>query len=202
MIDPLPRELNLANLKFVTSKISNLEYCVFFGTLLGFQREGNIIEGDDDIDIYVNSIHREEILNAFIGSELQIDTGIQPNLSPYFLQGTRIIDGMKTFVDFYFYHEDKTAGHVIERWNFAGKWKNPKNAIHIPREIFYPITATTMQGINIKTPHDPAAICEFLYGDSWMTPMKKKSQYKTKIINNRPKLMVVNNRKKLFSWRN
>ena len=192
MIVPVARELNLANLEYVASKISSLEYSIFFGTLLGFQREGNIIEGDDDIDIYVNSIHREELLNAFDGSELTIDTSLRPNFSPHLLQGSRVIDGIKTFVDFYFYQDDQKAGHLVERWNFTGKWKRPENAMHIPRDIFYPIITATMQGIDIKTPHDPVAICEFLYGDRWMTPMKKRLQYRTRIINHCPKLILVN----------
>ena len=47
-------EENFLNLKFFSKIISKIEHFVFFGTLLGLVRDGNLIEGDDDIDFYVN----------------------------------------------------------------------------------------------------------------------------------------------------
>ena len=55
MITPIPIELNLNNLRSVFALISHLEAFIFFGTLLGYQRESNILPFDDDIDIYVNA---------------------------------------------------------------------------------------------------------------------------------------------------
>ena len=44
------------NLLHISKLINEFEYFVFFGTLLGLVRENNIIQGDDDIDFYVNII--------------------------------------------------------------------------------------------------------------------------------------------------
>ena len=50
--DDVPRERNLSNLKIVTQVLNQIdvEYFVRFGTLLGYIREQQIIENDDDID--------------------------------------------------------------------------------------------------------------------------------------------------------
>ena len=53
-------EENFSNLIFITNIISELEYFIFFGTLLGMVRENNLIENDDDIDIYVNLKERDQ----------------------------------------------------------------------------------------------------------------------------------------------
>lgn len=60
MIKPVPKELNLENLRYVSERIASFECAIFFGTILGYQREGNVIEDDDDIDIYVHIRHRDE----------------------------------------------------------------------------------------------------------------------------------------------
>ena len=52
-------EENFLNLKFFSKIISKIEHFVFFGTLLGLVRDGNLIENDDDIDFYVNIKERE-----------------------------------------------------------------------------------------------------------------------------------------------
>ena len=49
---PVNVKENFSNLIFITKIIKNLEYFVFFGTLLGLVRDNNLIKNDDDIDIY------------------------------------------------------------------------------------------------------------------------------------------------------
>jgi len=187
----ISRDLNLNNLKFVAERLAGIEYSIFFGTLLGFQREANIIEHDDDIDIYVNSLHREEILDIFSGSELVIKPELPRNSSPCFLQGVRIFEQTRTFVDFYFYEENKEHDYIIERWNFSGRWNNPNNTMHVPKDYFYPIQAANMQGIDLKVPAAPNELCAFLYGDRWEEPMSKGSQYRMGMRNNRPKMILI-----------
>lgn len=190
MIDPVERKHNLNNLRYVSERISELEHFIFFGTLLGYQREDNVIEGDDDIDIYVDAIHRDEIEKIFENSELVIDSNIRRNKSRHFLQGHRIIDEVSTYVDFYFYDGVSQADYVIEKWNFLGRVNQSKNAIHVPKDILFPITKSDMQGISINIPQNPEACCAFLYGESWRTPMRKRAQYGMQIIEHKPVLVV------------
>ena len=47
-------ETNQENLSYFCKILEGIEYFVFFGTMLGLERDGGVIEGDDDIDFYVN----------------------------------------------------------------------------------------------------------------------------------------------------
>ena len=51
MDTPIDRKYNAQNLKEVLPLLEGMEYFVFYGTLLGLVREGDILEKDDDIDI-------------------------------------------------------------------------------------------------------------------------------------------------------
>ncbi|MDA7714540.1 LicD family protein, partial [Candidatus Pelagibacter sp.] len=45
---------NLENLLEISHKIKNIEYFIFYGTLLGITRDNSIIKGDDDVDFMVS----------------------------------------------------------------------------------------------------------------------------------------------------
>ena len=51
MDTPIDRKYNAQNLKEVLPLLEGMEYFVFYGTLLGLVREGDILEKDDDIDL-------------------------------------------------------------------------------------------------------------------------------------------------------
>ena len=104
MLSPISREKNLENLKYISNRLRDVSWFVFFGTLLGYTRENNILENDDDIDIYVDIRFREKIIDLFTNSDLNFDLSKKPNLGPYFLQGTRVLENEITYVDFYFYY--------------------------------------------------------------------------------------------------
>ena len=56
----------------------NIEYFMFYGSLLGIVREGNILEMDDDIDICVNLKHREQLYAIIEKHFDKIDTKEHP----------------------------------------------------------------------------------------------------------------------------
>ena len=45
---------NFDNLLKVSYSIKNIEYFIFYGTLLGITRDDSIIKGDDDVDFMVS----------------------------------------------------------------------------------------------------------------------------------------------------
>ena len=49
-------EENENNLLFIIKILKDIEYFIFFGTLLGVVRDNSLIDGDDDVDLYVNII--------------------------------------------------------------------------------------------------------------------------------------------------
>ena len=81
MFKPIAIEKNLNNLKYVAERLSRVEWFIFFGTLLGYTRENNIIKNDDDIDIYVDLRFRDNIIEIFKNTELNFDVSKVPNLS-------------------------------------------------------------------------------------------------------------------------
>ena len=180
---------NTQNLKDISALISGLEHFIFFGTLLGYERERGIIEGDDDIDIYVCASEKKQLVELISSSNFHIDMRLRCNKSPHFLQARRTLDGIETFVDFYFYENEKHLSYILERWNFRGKWKSNENALHIPKNLIFPLSKKPFEDFEVKLPADPAGCCEYLYGPTWKTPQKKNSEYRIVVKDNVPKLV-------------
>jgi hypothetical protein len=186
------RELNLKNLMLLSSRMSEVEYFIFFGTLLGYLREGNLIKEDDDIDFYVNIRDQDKIINILESLDFNINIG-----TTYFVQAARIIEGINTFVDFYFYENHPESDHLIERWNFLFSPNDAEKHLHIPKKIIFPIKQGEIRNIEINIPYNVDACCRYLYGDHYKTPLKKEDQYKIKIVNNKPITILNNNTPKI-----
>ena len=77
---------------------------VFYGTLLGIERDKNIIKGDDDIDILVDHNHKKQIIELLNQQDEFTQNTKNAN---NFLQLCKVHEGTNTFVDIYFYINDK-----------------------------------------------------------------------------------------------
>ena len=64
-------EENEDNLFYFSKLFKNVEYFIFFGTLLGITREKGIIDGDDDIDFYVNLKDRSKLIDNFKNNNIR-----------------------------------------------------------------------------------------------------------------------------------
>ena len=184
-----PVEMNLDNLRLVSEHLKDVPHFLFFGTLLGYVREGSIIEGDDDIDIYVDRKWRQDIAQRLNGSGMKVRRRQEKFQTEFFAQAVRRIDDVQTYADFYCYENDPAQDYVIDHWNFRGHYKDPETAMHVPKSLLFPLQPAEMQGIKVTVPADPEGCCEFLYGKDWRTPMAKGTEYTTKIVANRPKLV-------------
>ena len=182
----IPRHLNRDNLIRISAILVDVEHFLFFGGLLGFVRDGDMIEGDDDIDIYVNLKDREKILSLLKSTDFEIDLGSWPNDTPYFLQATKYVDGVETLIEFYFYEEKTNSQFVLERWNFVGSVNKVNTHLLIPKDILFPIKKAAFFDTNISLLANPEMVCEYLYGSKWRSPLSKGEQYYTLIVNNRP----------------
>ncbi len=190
MIKSVPKENNRANLIYVADKLKEIDYFVFFGTLLGLERVGDIISHDDDVDFFVNINDRDCLINILKDSELTFNWGLSRNNTPYFLQGYRMFGEEKTFVDFYFYETNEVDSFIRQRWNFSGLWKRKYNNMHIPKNIIFPIQQKQYFDQSINMPARPSACCEYLYGPTWEIPLLKKVQYKILMLNNKPMILI------------
>ena len=187
----VPREYNRKNLIDFSRHLDGIEWFVFFGTLLGVVREGDIIENDDDIDLYVNKKDRNKIINQLSSSDFEINLTSWPNNTDCFLQFTRTIESVKTHIDIYLYENKDMEDYIVDKWNFIGSPFNSQNHLHIPKKLVFPITTVDFFGQPIFVPALDKDICVFLYGDSWNIKLSKEKQYITKIINNLPQQVLL-----------
>ena len=187
---PVSRETNEENLLYFTNLLSGCEHFVFFGTLLGLVRDNRLIDGDDDVDIYVNSAERDNIIDIFKKNKIKFNLDDPPNNTPHILQIKRLVNGEVGLIDFYFYNAGKDPNNIWETWNFSGTYKNPNSAIKISRNLIFPIEPIFFKGAEIFLPAKAKDICVFLYGKNWDKPLAKDREYITKIINNKPRVFV------------
>tara|TARA_Y100000389_G_scaffold185854_1_gene205642 strand:+ start:2718 stop:3371 length:654 start_codon:yes stop_codon:yes gene_type:complete len=185
MLHPVPQHLNSLNLVEISQALANVEHFIFFGTLLGIARDGDIILNDDDIDIYVDINLKKDLIQALTEYGFNVDDKIWPNLSNYFLQLQIERENILTYVDFYFF-EQPHPNFIIDKWNFSGDIDNPYNAMHVPKNLIFPLKKYIYKNNEISIPAYPEQLCSFLYGRGWKIPLKKGKQYFTLIIKNRP----------------
>jgi hypothetical protein len=184
------RDDNRANLVAISQLFHDIDHFVFFGTLLGITREKDLIEGDDDIDILAPIEHRKLIIqkiNNIDGFKINFDKDC--NKSDYFLQIESSVNNRNSLIDFYFYENNPDVDFIVDRWNFLGKHKNPEFALHIPKKFIFPIVREKIFGTQIKLPACRELLCEWLYGETWLTPREKNISYVIRVINNRPILV-------------
>ena len=75
----------------------NIPVNIFYGTLLGYVRENNFIDNDDDIDIILPIYYREKVLKLISDKKLQINV-----INEYFIQ---IVTNNIGPFDIYFYKD-------------------------------------------------------------------------------------------------
>ncbi len=171
----VPRQALEANLKAAAQALSGVTWFAFFGTLLGLEREGHLIQGDDDVDIYVDIRHRDEALDALSNNGFEMTE----NCDPDFAQFGREFDGHDTLLDLYFYED---AGEVItEKWNFKGPARRPEHMLKVPKSLLFPVAWRNFEGVPIALPADADGTCAWLYGPEWRTPRQKNVGYKVDI---------------------
>ena len=187
MFKPVPQHLNSQNLIEISAALSGIEHFIFFGTLLGIARDGDIIPNDDDIDIYVDMNFRLEAISALSKNGFNILEGDHPNNSNYFLQLIIERENILTYVDFYFF-DSSDKNYIIDKWNFIGKINSSAHEMHVPKDLIFPIKSYDYMNNKISIPANMKELCLFLYGKKWSEPLKKGRQYSTVILNHKPKI--------------
>ena len=65
MFVSIPSKYNLKNIERISPNLKDVKHFLFYGSLLGYKRHNNVIEGDDDIDILVD-MNQAYINSTFI----------------------------------------------------------------------------------------------------------------------------------------
>jgi len=194
----LPLDNNIYSLKLFSELLikKNIEHCIFFGSLLGVTRDNALIEGDDDVDFYVNLKEREKVIAILDDLSVQIDFSKKPNNSSYFIQADFEHRNKRLRVDFYFYESDIDDNYIYERWNFEAKPKYEQFMLKIPKVFIYPLNKIESNYGCIYMPAHPELICEYLYGSRWKTPLKKNQEYQVRVMGGKPYMFYINHEQK------
>lgn len=185
----------------------HVDYCVAWGTHLGYVRGQDIIEGDMDIDFYVNVQNYNHVLDIFEANEFGILFNNNVNNLPewpeeavmgyggalhskWYLCGWKDYDDQRSMVDIYFYEEHDD--YLREYWNRGefgwrgGAWEPfmtkewliaNKRVLHLPKNIFLPFKNGNMCGCKVKVPNDSIEVVKFYYGERYKEEMEEFSDY-------------------------
>ena len=197
------QKTNLENLLLICSELKNFKPFIYFGTLLGITREGNVLKNDDDIDLCINYKFKKDVLKKVTRIlEFKINKKV---CNKYFIQLIRKKGKIKTFVDLYFFINHKNENFIEEKHNFFASIHLKTHSIHIPKKYIFPLKKNK-NFKNMFIPKNSKALCKFFYGETWKKPLKKNSEYRFEIINHKPKLIkrsivggLTRNVKNLFS---
>jgi len=173
-------------LDYLSKILQNIEYFVFFGTLLGLTREGKPIEGDDDIDCYVNISHQSNLIKTLAKNGIKINRNTPWNQTEHFFQVFVQTDIEIIAVDFYFYDSQMDEDYIWEKWNFHGSPSEHKTWMKTPKPFIFPIQLEKFGDQTIPVPNKKKLSCEWLYGSTWKSPKKKKLEYQIKVFSGRP----------------
>lgn len=181
---------NRDNLITISKLLEDIDYFIFFGTLLGLTRGQDLIEGDDDIDIFVPIENRNLIIHKITSIEaFEINFDKSCNKFEHFMQVDSSVNNRHSLIDFYFFENKPDVDFIVDRWNFLGKCHIEECALHIPKKFIFPIINEEFFGEKIKLPSCKELLCEWLYGETWRTPRKKHVGYEIRIIRNQPMLI-------------
>ena len=177
------QKLNLQNLLDVSKILQNVEHFVFYGTLLGLIREQKIIRGDDDVDFMTNLKNKKIVLKKMrINKSFKINKKVS---NKYFTQFIKKKNNLMSFVDFYFFTKNPKDNFIVDRHNWLSNIHDSNFALQFPNKMIFPIKNDK----NFKTifiPNKPEALLKFLYGKTWLSPLKKNIEYRVEIKNNKP----------------
>ena len=161
---PLSIEVLINTLMRITTllKNNNIEYFIMFGTLLGYIRDGSIIDQDDDVDIYVHTSQYNKIKNLKLDKGWSFGIVSQNKIIQIYFEN-------KSFADIYFYDMMKDGEHIIEKWNY--------NGIKYKKNDIFPLKQAVLNGIDVYIPNKPVDITKYVYGERYTEKLRKDVDY-------------------------
>lgn len=139
------------------------DFTLIFGTLLGAVRDKTIIEGDEDVDVFVDN--EEQLRDAL--PFLQQNGLYLCRISEHELYSFRI-DNSTAYIDVYI------------RQSIHGIWGSRYCVIcslPIPKKLVDNRIYLNFLGSNYQAPKHPERFIKFNYGKSWVTPIRGDHQH-------------------------
>ena len=162
---------NLQQLNFLFIQImkilskTNIKFILFYGTLLGYIRNNEFIDGDDDIDVLMN---RKDlpVLNKAINDNTNITV---INHRDYLIQ--LFYNDIGPF-DIFIY--DDRPKDILIKWD---AW-----ALYY-RTLIFPLKPIKFKGYNVFIPQNSHIILQQNYGKDYIIPQRKNIDYDRNKIN-------------------
>lgn len=182
------RQDNLDLLEFITSNLSriNVLYWLDFGGLLGVVREGDIIDGDDDLDICATLTDHEKVVSYFaqINNDQYCEYYVEKN-TKHRVCGDFGGDALllyqirpkntdnKALLDLFFF-EDDGAGRLKSMWT----WKDDTFI-----DTIFPLQQVYVEkwGFSVNIPNEAGTRLVEKYGSDYMTPTSQKNTWGRKL---------------------
>lgn len=149
---------------FIMSKLGHFDFILFYGSLLGFIREGDFIENDDDIDVLLPFKDREKFLYTVKRLNLKITVEELTIVQIY-------VDNLGHF-DVYFY--ENRGLDILLRWD--------GNLLYLKNDI-WPLKKVIFKNYKINIPFNSEKLLNEIYGNNWRIPLHK-DEYDWNNINN------------------
>lgn len=142
----------------------NVPWMIYFGTLLGWYREQNFIEHDDDVDIVAFVEDAPKIIKALQDTNYII-------LDRVFGTGRIMVVDKDSGIQLDIFLFEKTRGGNYRQTSILGRFGYPGHGKTLyPSEWIFPLHRHHLQGINVNVPNQPRKILEDRYGSDFMTP--------------------------------
>ena len=120
----------LEDLKYASKLLEKYKPFIFYGTLLGITREKRLIKNDDDVIFQLILNIKKVITKLSKIKDFKINRKIT---NKYFVQFINNKNNIKTFIDFYFYINNKSKKYIIEKHNWLSTINSKNHEIHIPK---------------------------------------------------------------------
>ena len=170
MIIPIDRKYNEQNMQEGLPILAGIEHFVFYGSLLGLIREGDLLEKDDDIDLLINMKHFDEVLERFDKHRGALEIKQEGNNLEecrYFRQATCIRDGGNTYVDFYFYDGEHSYQNQFDNLQIVDQFLDSNSIILIDDYNFSDVENATKNFVD-KTKNNYSIIKEIkTFNNHW-----------------------------------
>jgi len=159
----------------ILNNIKNIDFILFYGSLLGYVRENDFIKNDDDIDILINIFDVQSLLRQLKNLNLDVTVFIELKVdNTYGKIGIIqvLLPNNKETLDFYIY-EELDDNDIIIRWD---------GGLLFNKLDIFPLKKITFKNININIPNNSEKILDEVYGLNWKTPLLK-TEYSWQNIN-------------------